>query len=80
MARAGWDVVRDDGYGDLVRLHFVRRPVHGTIWQTGPQARGQGTGGTGVVADHPNKHIRTAIRYAEQAGWTVTKTGGRAHI
>jgi hypothetical protein len=32
------------------------------------------------VADHQNKHIRAAIRYAEQNGWTVTKDGPRAHI
>jgi len=30
--------------------------------------------------NHPNKHIREAIRYAERKGWTVTKAGPRAHI
>ena len=29
---------------------------------------------------HPNKHIREAIQYAEQKGWTVVKTRGHAHI
>jgi len=37
-----------------------------------------------LVADsmvkHPNKHIREAIRYAEQSGWTFVKAGARAHI
>ncbi|TVS17106.1 MAG: hypothetical protein EA424_13330 [Planctomycetaceae bacterium] len=32
------------------------------------------------MADHPNKHIREAIRYAETNGWTVVKAGPRAHI
>ena len=32
------------------------------------------------MADHPNKHIREAIRYAESNGWTVTHAGSRAHI
>ena len=32
------------------------------------------------MADHPNKHIREAIRYAEAKGWTVTKAGPRAHV
>lgn len=31
-------------------------------------------------ASHSNKHIRDAIRYAESKGWTVTKSGPRAHI
>ncbi len=35
---------------------------------------------TQVVTDHPNKHIREAIRYAESTGWTVTKSGPRSHI
>jgi len=30
--------------------------------------------------NHPNKHIREAIRYAERKGWTVAKAGPRAHI
>ena len=28
---------------------------------------------------HPNKHIRKAIRYAEQNGWRFEKSGGQAH-
>jgi hypothetical protein len=32
------------------------------------------------MADHPNKHIREAIRHAERHGWRVTKSGARAHI
>jgi len=32
------------------------------------------------VADHPNKHIREALRYAERNGWKVTKASSRAHI
>ncbi len=32
------------------------------------------------MAEHPNKHIREAIRYAEQNGWTFVKAGPRAHI
>lgn len=28
---------------------------------------------------HPNKHIREAIKYAEQNGWTFLKAGPRAH-
>ncbi len=32
------------------------------------------------VANHPNKHIRAAIKYAEDHGWTFTKAGGQAHI
>lgn len=31
-------------------------------------------------SNHPNKHIREAIRYAESKGWTVTKADPRAHI
>ncbi|MDA1049533.1 MAG: hypothetical protein O3C40_03515 [Planctomycetota bacterium] len=29
---------------------------------------------------HPNKHIREAIEYAEQHGWTFVKASARAHI
>jgi len=29
--------------------------------------------------DHPNKHIREAIDYAIQRGWTLKKSGSRAH-
>lgn len=32
------------------------------------------------MADHPNKHIRVAIEYAEGRGWTMVKAGPRAHI
>lgn len=32
------------------------------------------------MADHPNKHIREAIRHAERKGWRVIKAGPRAHI
>ncbi len=32
------------------------------------------------MAEHPNKHIRAAIRYARSRGWTVEKAGARAHI
>jgi len=28
----------------------------------------------------PNKHIREAIKYAVQDGWTFVKAGARAHI
>src|SRR2546423_302152 len=31
------------------------------------------------VADHPNKHIRDALEYAEEHGWTMRKSGPRAH-
>ncbi len=30
--------------------------------------------------NHSNKHIRDAIRYAENKGWRVAKAGPRAHI
>ena len=32
-----------------------------------------------ALADHP-KHIRAAIRYAKNEGWTVAKAGPRVHI
>jgi hypothetical protein len=32
-----------------------------------------------AVAEHPNKHIRDALRYVEEQGWTVRKSSGRAH-
>ena len=32
-----------------------------------------------MAAKHPNKHIRAAIQYALDHGWTFIKTGGRAH-
>ncbi|MFO0965875.1 MAG: hypothetical protein U0793_09875 [Gemmataceae bacterium] len=28
---------------------------------------------------HPNKHIRQALKYAEKQGWTIKKSGPRAH-
>ncbi len=31
------------------------------------------------MADHPNKHIRDALEYAEEHGWTIRKSGPRAH-
>jgi len=31
------------------------------------------------VADHTNKHIREALEYAEDRGWTIQKSGPRAH-
>jgi hypothetical protein len=31
------------------------------------------------MADHPNKHIREALNYAEACGWTIKKAGPRAH-
>ena len=31
------------------------------------------------MADHPNKHIRAALRSATQQGWSVTHAGPRAH-
>jgi hypothetical protein len=32
------------------------------------------------MADHQNKHIREAIKYAESKGWTSEKASARAHI
>ena len=31
------------------------------------------------VADHPNRHIREALKYAEEQGWTIRKSDARAH-
>ena len=31
------------------------------------------------MANHPNKEIRAALASAEAAGWTVKKSGPRAH-
>jgi hypothetical protein len=31
------------------------------------------------MAEHPNKHIREAIEYAEQRGWEFVKSSARAH-
>ncbi|MFW6170232.1 MAG: hypothetical protein ACODAD_07060, partial [Planctomycetota bacterium] len=31
----------------------------------------------GEVAGHPNKRIREALKYAQQQGWTIRKSGGR---
>jgi hypothetical protein len=33
-----------------------------------------------IMAEHSNKHIQEAIRYAESHGWVVTQAGPRAHI
>ena len=32
------------------------------------------------MPEHPNKHIRAAIQYAEENGWTFVKAGPRAHL
>ncbi|KAA3603764.1 MAG: hypothetical protein D8M57_05620 [Candidatus Scalindua sp. AMX11] len=32
------------------------------------------------MSDHPNKHIREAIKYAEKHGWRIVKSSGHAHI
>jgi hypothetical protein len=32
------------------------------------------------MAQHPNKHIREAIKYAEDNGWRFVKASARAHI
>lgn len=33
------------------------------------------------MAEHPNKHIREAIKYAESKGWTFERAaGGHAHV
>ena len=32
-----------------------------------------------AVADHPNRHIREALKYADEQGWTIRKSGPRAH-
>jgi len=32
------------------------------------------------MAAHPNKHIREAIKHAEQNDWTFTKASGRAQF
>jgi hypothetical protein len=32
------------------------------------------------MANHPNKHIRAAIKYAESKGWRVVKASAHAHI
>jgi len=29
--------------------------------------------------NHPNKHIRQALEYAENQGWSIQKSGPRAH-
>ena len=31
------------------------------------------------MANHQNKHIREALKYAEKQGWTIRKSGPRAH-
>ena len=35
---------------------------------------------TQALAQHPNKQIREAIKYAEEQGWRFTKSSGQAHI
>jgi hypothetical protein len=40
-----------------------------------PATSGEGS----EVAKHPNKHIREALKYAEDHGWTIRKSSGRAH-
>jgi len=32
------------------------------------------------MANHPNKHIRAAIKYSKSQGWRVNKASGQAHI
>jgi len=32
------------------------------------------------MAKHPDKHIREAIKYAQQRGWAFRKAASRAHI
>ncbi|MCY3767175.1 MAG: hypothetical protein OXH06_17280 [Gemmatimonadetes bacterium] len=32
-----------------------------------------------LLSDHPNRHIRAAIAYALEHGWTFRKAGPRAH-
>jgi hypothetical protein len=32
------------------------------------------------MAEHPNKHIREAIKYALKKGWRLLKAGSHAHI
>jgi hypothetical protein len=32
------------------------------------------------MPEHPNKHIREAVRYAERRGWRCVKAGGQAHV
>jgi hypothetical protein len=32
------------------------------------------------MANHPNKHIRAAVEYAIEHGWTLKKAGARAHV
>ena len=32
------------------------------------------------MPEHPNKHIREAIRYAEGIGWRATKARAAAHV
>jgi hypothetical protein len=31
------------------------------------------------VVSHPNRHIREALKYAEEQGWGIRKSGPRAH-
>lgn len=32
------------------------------------------------MPEHPNKHIREAIKYAESKGWRVVKASAQAHV
>ena len=32
-----------------------------------------------AMAKHPNKHIREALKYAEEKGWLFRKSRARAH-
>jgi len=32
------------------------------------------------MPEHANKHIRAAIQYAEENGWTFVKAGPHAHL
>jgi len=32
------------------------------------------------MPEHQNKHIREAIRYAQERGWRVVKASGQAHV
>jgi hypothetical protein len=42
----------------------------------GPTCQGR----TIRMAKHQNKHIREAIKYAEEHVWTFVKAGPRAHV
>jgi len=44
----------------------------------GPKKQAARTAGN-QMADHPNRYIRGALQYAEEQGWTIRKSGPRAH-